>query len=80
MVQIRTARAILKSLLKTHGSSLFDESLQTLLSEVEAIINSRPLATDVLNDVTSPAPLSSVKLTMNSKVVMSPPGHFTPPV
>ena len=80
MVQIRTARAILKSLLKTHGSSLFDESLQTLLSEVEAIINSRPLATDVLNDVTSPAPLSSVKLAMNSKVVMSPPGHFTPPI
>ena len=79
MVQIQAARAILNSLLNTHGSSLFDESLQTLLSEVEAIINSCPLATDVLNDVTSPAPLSSVNLTMNSKVGMSTPGHFTPP-
>ena len=31
--QIRSARAILNSLLKTHGSSLSDESLQTLLVE-----------------------------------------------
>ena len=78
--QIRSARAILNSLLKTHGSSLSDESLQTLLVEVEAIINSRPLTTDVLSDVTSLAPLSPVNLlTMKSKAVMPPPGHFTSP-
>ena len=78
--QIRSARAILNSLLKTHGSSLSDESLQTLLVEVEAIINSRPLTTDVLSDVTSLAPLSPVNLlTMKSKVVMPPPGHFISP-
>ena len=78
--QIRSARAILNSLLKTHGSSLSDESLQTLLVEVEAIINSCPLITDVLNDVTSLARLSPVNLlTMKSKVVMPPPGHFTSP-
>ena len=76
--QIRSARAILNSLLKTHGRSLSDESLQPLLIEFEAIINSRPLTTDVLNDVTSLATLSSVNiLTIKSKVVMSPPGHFT---
>ena len=76
--QIRSARAILNSLLQTHGRSLWDESLQPLLIEFEAIINSRPLTTDVLNDVTSLATLSSVNvLTIKSKVVMSPPGHFT---
>ena len=41
--QIPNARAILNSLLKTQRSSLSDESLQTLLVEVETIINSRPV-------------------------------------
>ena len=78
--QILSARAILNSLLKTHGSSLSDESLQNLLVGVETIVNPCPLTTDVLNDVTSLAPLSRVTLlTMNSKVVMPPPGHFTSP-
>ena len=78
--QIWGARAILRSLLKTHGSSLSDDSLQTLLVEVEAIINSRPLITDVLSDVTSLVPLSPVNLlTMKSKLVMTPPGHFISP-
>ena len=78
--QIRSARAIVNSLLKTHGSNLSDESLQILLVQVEAIINLRPLTTDVLNDVTRLAPLSPVNLlTMKSKVVMPPPGHFTSP-
>ena len=56
--QIRSARRILKSLLKTHGASLSDESLRTLLVEVEAIVNSRPLTTDLLNDANSLIPLS----------------------
>ena len=77
---IRSPRAILNSLLKTHGSSLSDESLQTLLVEVEAIMNSHPLTTDVLSDVISLAPLSPVNLlTMKSKAVMPPPGHFISP-
>ena len=77
---IRSARALLNSLLKTHESSLSDYSLQTLLVEVETIINSCPLTTDVLNDVISLAPLSPVNLLMmKSKVVMSLPGHFTSP-
>ena len=75
--QIRTARNILNSLLKTHGASLTDESLQTFLTEVEAIVNSRPLTTDVINDATSPVPLNPINLlAMKSKIVMSPPGVF----
>ena len=77
---IRSARAILNSLLKTHGSSLSDESLQTLFVEVEAIINSCPLTTGVLSDITSLASLSPVNLlTMKSKVVIPPLGHFISP-
>ena len=65
-------------LLKTHGASLTDASLQTLLTEVEAVANSRPLTTNVINDVTSPVPLSSINiLTMKSRVVMPPQGVFT---
>ena len=37
--QIRSARAILLSLLKTHGKSLGEESLLTLLTETEGILN-----------------------------------------
>ena len=36
--QIRSARTILTSLLKTHGTSLNDKSLRTLLIEVEVIV------------------------------------------
>ena len=44
--QIRSAKAILLSLLKIHGQSL-DESLMT---EVEGILNSRPLTIETIND------------------------------
>ena len=75
--QIRSARAILVSLLKTHGRSLDDESLTTLLIETEAIVNSRPLTTETLGDVTSVQPISPTNLlTMKSKVVLPPPGNF----
>ena len=77
---IRGARMILNSLLKTHGGSLIDESLQTLLVEVEAIVNSRPLTTETIYDVTSLIPLNPIKrLTMKLKIVMPPPGVFASP-
>ena len=53
---------ILSFLLKTHGGSLTDESLQTLLVEIEAINNSRPLTTETISDVTSLIPLSPINL------------------
>ena len=55
--KIRSARRIPESLLKTHGASLNDEYLKTLLVEVEAIIQ-LSLTTDLLSDVNSLIPLS----------------------
>ena len=42
--QIRTVRAVLAPLLEECGSQLDHESFRTLMKEVQAIINSRPLA------------------------------------
>ena len=76
--QICSARAILGSLLKAHGECLDDESLLNIMTEVEGILNSRPLTVEVLNDPTSLQPLSPVNiLTMKSKVVSPPPGEFS---
>ena len=75
--QIRSARNILSSLLKTHGRSLNDEALSTLMAEVEAVMNSRPLTVELLSDGNSLNPISpSNLLPMKSKVVMPPPGEF----
>ena len=78
--QIRRARNILATLLKTHGHSLNDEGLRTLVAETEAIINSRPLTVASLSDVNSEIPLLPSNLfTMKSDVIMSPPGVFIKP-
>ena len=78
--QIRSARNILSSLLKVHGNSLNDEALSTLMSEVEAILNSQPLTVELLNDGNTIAPISpSNLLCMKSKVIMPPPGEFERP-
>ena len=78
--QIRSARAILSSILKTHSNSLDDESLNTLFTEVEAIVNSRPLVVETINDVNSKVALSPTNLlTMKSKVIMPSPGEFSRP-
>ena len=71
---------IFSSLLKTHGGCLTDNSLQTLLVEVEAILNSRPLTIETINDVTNLIPLSLINLlTMELKLVMPPPCVFASP-
>ena len=64
-------------ILKTHGSSLNDENLRTLITETEAIINSRPLTVETLSDVNSEMLLSpSCFLTMKTDVILPPPGTF----
>ena len=74
--QIRTTCRILDTLLHEHGSRLDDESLQTLMCEVESIINSGPL-TVISSDVKDPFPLSpNQMLTMKTSIVLLPPGMF----
>ncbi|XP_078384040.1 uncharacterized protein LOC144666486 [Oculina patagonica] len=74
--QIRTTRRILATLLREHGNRLDDESLETLMCEVESIINSRPL-TVISSDVNDPYPLSPNQiLTMKTSIVLPPPGKF----
>ena len=68
--QIQSVRNILSSLMKTHGVSLDEESLNTLFVEVEGIVNSRPLVAEIINYAHSQAALSpSHILTMKWKVV-----------
>ena len=74
--QIGTIRKVLSGLLLEQGSSLTEEGLITLLHEVSAIINCRPLSHFNLSD-SCIAPLSpNHLLTHKSRVVLSPPGDF----
>ena len=76
--QIRTARNISQGLLRTHGLSLNNESLRTLMTKVELIVNSRPLTVETLNDANSPTPISPTNfLTLKLNIVMPPPGEFS---
>ena len=78
--QIRTVRSILASLLAEHGTLLDDDSLRTLMAETTAVVNSRPLTTDTLNDPTSLMPLTpNHLLTGKSSVLLPPPGNFQKP-
>ena len=54
--------AILNGLLKNHGKCLDTESLQTLMVEYEAILNSRPLTVDTVIYVNNPAPLAPANI------------------
>ena len=75
--QIKSARNILSSLLKIHGTSLNSEALTTLMTEVEAVLNSRSLTTELLSDDNSLNTIHPYNiLTMKNKVVMPPPGEY----
>ena len=75
--QIRTTRSILNSVLNDYKGRLDTSSLRTFLYEVMAIINSRPLTYQCLNDPKSLEPLTpNHLLTMKNKTLLPPPGNF----
>ena len=74
--QIGFIRKVLSGILLEQGSVLTEEGLITLLYEVAAILNCRPLSHINLSD-SSCEPLSpNHLLTQKSRVVMSPAGNF----
>ena len=77
--QIGTIRRVLDAMLLELGKpQLTHELLVTLLAEVSAIVNARPIAT-IPSDVDDPQPLSpSMLLTLKSRPLLPPPGNFIP--
>ena len=74
--QIRTVKDVLTSLAKSSPRKMDEETLKTFFAEAEAIVNSRPLTLENLQDPDS-SPLSPNQLlTMKSKLVSPPPGVF----
>lgn len=73
--QIRTVRRVLSAILRQQV--LDEESLQTLLCEVEAIVNDRPLTT-ATDDPTDLEPLTPNHLLLLESKPHIPPGVFHP--
>ncbi|XP_070183260.1 uncharacterized protein [Littorina saxatilis] len=75
--QIRTVRNVLSGLLLQSSTSLNTSSFRTLLYEVMAIVNSRPLSTENLESSDCPLPLTPNHiLTLKSDPILAPPGTF----
>ena len=72
--QIAIARIILEGLLPTRSLSINDKFLRTLMTEVELVLNSRPLTVDTMNNPNSCTPISPSNLhPMKSSIFMPPP-------
>ena len=62
---------------RTHGSSFHNEAFRTIMAEIAAVINSKPLTADSLHRPDDPFPLCPANLLMmKSKVICAPPGKF----
>ena len=77
--QIGTIRRVLDAMfLELGGSQLTHELLVTLMAEVTAIVNARPITT-VPSDTDEPQPLSpAMLLTLKMRPLGPPPGEFVP--
>ncbi len=74
---IRSVRSILSVILAQHSTQLDDESLRTFMYEIAAILNSRPLCAQSINDSDAPEPLTPNHiLTTKSSIILPPPGEF----
>ena len=73
---IKSVRNVFDALDKEHADRLNDEQLRTFMIEAEALVNSRPLAIENLNDPESLPITPNPLLTMKTKVVLPPPGTF----
>lgn len=75
--QIRTIRSVLTPILNQSAPRLDSTSLRTFPFEVMAIINSRPLTTEHLNEPSRTEPLTlNHILTLKSTIILPPPGQF----
>ncbi|XP_054653604.1 uncharacterized protein LOC129193043 isoform X1 [Dunckerocampus dactyliophorus] len=75
--QIRTVRKVLNATFAQCPRRLDDASLRTMLYEAMAIVNSRPLTVDGINDPQALEPITPNHLIMmKSKVALPPPGVF----
>ena len=78
--QIKTTTSILTSLLYDHGTQLDNEALRTLMTKAESIVNSCPLAVESLADPLASEPWTpNHLLTLETQVVLPPPGKFESP-
>ena len=74
---IQIVRCALETLLISAGTQLDDKAFRTLMTEVESIVNSRPLSVNDLNDPEAPEPLTpNHLLTLKQKLMLPPPGKF----
>ena len=75
--QVKTVKTILTATMTLCPARLDDQSLRTLLYEVMAIVNSRPITYVQQDDPTAPEPLTPNHIiTMKSKIPHSPPGDY----
>lgn len=75
--QIRTVRSILNVILSRCAGRLDDASLRTFFYEAMAIVNSRPLSVESINDPNALEPLTPNHIiTMKSSQALPPPGQF----
>lgn len=73
--QIRTIRSVLSAILDQPAQRLDSSSLRTFLYEVMAIISSRPLTIEHLNDPSSSEPLTLNHI-LKMKSFLPQPGQF----